>query len=107
MPFEADKGHDTFDSLQFIGKKGHKLKEEKGRHNKLLNRISLSYGGCCRRLLEVWFFDMCASFSVLVVGYYAACVLQSNKQLKFVVYFAQKKTIGLLFAHEEGKQKRQ
>ena len=29
MPFEADKGHDTFDSLQFIGKKGHKLEEEK------------------------------------------------------------------------------
>ena len=31
MPFEADKGHETFDSLPFIGKKGHKLKEEKGR----------------------------------------------------------------------------
>ena len=29
MPFEAEKGHDTFDSLPFLGKKGRKLKEEK------------------------------------------------------------------------------
>ena len=91
-----------FDSLE---KRAQFRRGENRRHNKLLNRISLSYG-CCRRLLEVWFFDMCA-FSVVVVGYYAACVLQSNKQLKFVVYFAQQKTIGLLFAHEEAKQKRQ